>query len=95
MPLLNEVYVAGLTPEQLRTFIMGAAKKFVADPDRFGGRSRNQQPKSLHHRAVCAPGCLLADRSDDGLQLIAIAGGLTDFADIESITIIRAGETGL
>lgn len=92
LPLLNEVHVAGLTPEQLRTFIIGAAKKFVADPTVSVVVREINSRKVYITGLVSHPGAYSLTAPTTVLQLIAIAGGLTDFADTKKITIIRAGQ---
>ena len=91
LPLINEVEVVGLTPEQLRTFLVGAAKKYIADP------TVSVVVREIHSRKVfitgfvAHPGAYPLTTPTTVLQLIAIAGGVTDFADIKKITIIRNG----
>jgi polysaccharide export outer membrane protein len=92
LPLLNDVQVAGLTPEQLRTYLMGAAKKFVADPTVSVVVREINSRKVYITGMVSHPGAYSLTSPTTVLQLIAIAGGLTDFADSKKITIIRAGQ---
>jgi polysaccharide export outer membrane protein len=92
LPLLNDVHVVGLTPEQLRTFLMGAAKKFVADPTVSVVVREINSRKVFITGFVSHPGAYSLTTPITVLQLIAIAGGLTDFADTKKITIIRAGQ---
>ncbi len=92
LPLLNDVQVVGLTPDQLRTFLMGAAKKFVADPTVSVVVKEINSRKVYITGLVSHPGAYPLTAPTTVLQLIAIAGGLTDFADAKKITIIRAGQ---
>ncbi len=92
LPLLNDVHVVGLTPEQLRTFLMGAAKKFVADPTVSVVVREINSRKVFITGFVSHPGAYSLTTPITVLQLIAIAGGLTDFADTKKITIIRTGQ---
>jgi polysaccharide biosynthesis/export protein len=89
VPLLNEVQAAGLTPEQLRTTLTQAASKFVTDP------TASVVVKEIHSRKVFITGSvgksgtypLIGDMNV--LQLIALAGGLAEYADSKNITIMR------
>jgi polysaccharide export outer membrane protein len=90
LPLLNEIPAAGLTPEQLRARLTEAAAKFVEDP------TATVVVKEIHSRNVYITGnvakpatySLMGDMTV--LQLIAMAGGLQEYADAKSIVIIRA-----
>jgi polysaccharide biosynthesis/export protein len=89
LPLLNEVAAAGLTPEQLRAKLTEAASKFVEDP------TATVVVKEIHSRNVYITGNvakpatypLIGDMNV--LQLIALAGGLQEYADAKNIVVIR------
>jgi polysaccharide export outer membrane protein len=89
LPLLNEILAAGLTPEQLRAKLTEAAAKFVEDP------TATVVVKEIHSRNVYITGNvakpatypLMGDITV--LQLIAMAGGLQEYADAKNIVIIR------
>ena len=89
LPLLNDVKAAGLTPEQLRDAINGAAKKFFDDP------SVTVTIKTINSRRVYItgnvhkPGQYPLTTSTTVLQLIAMAGGLAEYANQKNITIMR------
>lgn len=88
MPLINEVKVVGLTPEQVRERITEAMKDYVRDPNvtvlveeinsfrvYFLGEVRTQGPVQFY-------------RPTRLLQGLATAGGLTEFSKKE-ITVLR------
>jgi polysaccharide export outer membrane protein len=89
LPVINEIVAAGLTAEQLRARITEAASKFVTDPN------VSVVVKGIHSRKVFITGMVgkPGDYSIPGrttvLQLIAMAGGLHEFADAKNITINR------
>lgn len=89
LPLLNDVQVAGLTPEQLRDKVTEGAKRFIEDP------SVNVVIKEIRSRKVfitgqvARPGAYALTSPTTVLQLIAMAGGLSEFADQNGITILR------
>jgi polysaccharide biosynthesis/export protein len=89
LPLLNEIQAAGLTPAQLRDRIAEEAKKYVEDP------TVTVEVKAINSRKVFILGEIkkAGPYSITGaltvLQLIALAGGLGDYAKGEKITIVR------
>jgi polysaccharide biosynthesis/export protein len=89
LPLLNEVQAAGYTPEQLRANLVEAATKFVEEP------TANVIVKEIHSRnvyitgSVGKPGAYPLTGEMNVVQLIAIAGGLQDYADSKKIVVIR------
>ena len=90
LPLLNEVQAAGFTPEELRAHLTEAAAKYVEDP------TATVVVKEIHSRNVYITGNvakpatypLVGDMNV--LQLIALAGGLQEYADSKNIVVIRA-----
>ena len=89
IPLLNEVDVKGLTPEQLRVKLTTEAQKFVQDPN------VTVVVKQIHSRVVyitgqvARPGPYALTTSMTVLQLLSTAGGLLEYADEKNITIMR------
>jgi polysaccharide biosynthesis/export protein len=89
LPLLNDVHAAGFTPEQLAGVLATAALKFISDPD------VTVVVKEIHSRRVYVlgnvgnPGMVNLTGDMNVLQLIAVAGGLLEYADKESIVIVR------
>ena len=89
LPLLNDVHALGLTPEQLRDRVSEAAARFIEDP------SVNVVVKQINSRKVfitgqvAKPGAYPLTAPTTVLQLIAMAGGLSEFADQNGITIMR------
>lgn len=94
LPLLNEVQAAGLTPEQLRAQLTEAASKFVTEP------TASVVVKEIHSRKVfitgniAKPGTYPLIGEMNVLQLIALAGGLQEYADSKNISIMRNNEAG-
>ena len=90
LPVLNEVVAAGLTTEQLRARLTEAAAKFIE-----GDPTVSVVVKAINSRKVFITGMVgkSGDYSIPGrttvLQLIAMAGGLHEFADAKNITINR------
>jgi polysaccharide export outer membrane protein len=89
LPLLNEIGAAGSTPEELRARIVEAAEKFIAEPDVTivikDIRSRNVYITGN----VAKPATYPLNSEMTVLQLIAVAGGLLEYADAKNIVVIR------
>ena len=89
IPLLQDVEAAGLTPEQLRDRLNAQAQKFVEDP------SATVVVKEINSRRVyitglvSKPGPYRLTSPTTVVQLIAMAGGLLEYADQENIAIVR------
>jgi len=89
LPLLNDVQAAGLTPDQLRTQLEQAASKFVAEPN------ATVVVKTINSRKVYITGNVIkgGEFPLNGqltvLQLIALAGGLQEYADSKNIVVTR------
>ncbi len=89
LPLLNDVAAAGYTPDQLREKLVEAASKYIEDPN------ATVVVKEIHSRNVYVTGnvakpatyALMGDMTV--LQLIALAGGLQEYADAKNIVVIR------
>lgn len=89
LPLLNEMQAAGLTPEQLRVSIEEAARKFLQEPSVTIVVKQINSRKVFITGMVSKPGSYNLTASTTVLQLIAMAGGLQDYADKEHIVIVR------
>jgi polysaccharide export outer membrane protein len=89
LPLLNDVQAAGLTPEQLRTSIRDKADTLLEDP------TVSVVVKAINSRRVYItgqvgkPGIYALSDSTTVLQLIAMAGGVGEYADSKKIQIVR------
>jgi polysaccharide export outer membrane protein len=83
------VHVAGKTPEQLARALAEATTKYIADPE------VTVIVKEIHSRRVFVVGKVATPGKYDlvgdtnVLQILAIAGGLLEYADAKNIVIIR------
>jgi polysaccharide export outer membrane protein len=95
LPLLSDVQAAGLTPLQLRDLLTEEAKRFVEDPNVSVVVKLINSRKVFVTGEVLKPGPYLLTGPTTVLQMIAIAGGLKEYADSKHITIMRteAGRT--
>jgi polysaccharide export outer membrane protein len=89
LPLLNDVKATGLTPEQLRDQLTKAAEKFVEVP------SVTVVVKQINSRKVFVTGMVgkagpyPLTGPTTVMQMLAMAGGVHEFADQKNITILR------
>lgn len=95
VPLLNDVQASGLTPQQLSDQLAGDAKRWVQDPN------VTVIVRQINSRAVYITGRVMrAGRypltgTTSILQLIAIAGGLDDWANAQNVILMRSEQDRL
>jgi polysaccharide biosynthesis/export protein len=89
LPLLNDVPAAGTTPARLREVLKERAAKFVADPDVTVQVKQINSRKVFITGQVERPGPYPLSAPLSVLQVIAIAGGLKEYADAKHIIIVR------
>jgi polysaccharide biosynthesis/export protein len=95
LPLLNDIQAEGRTPDELRDAIKEAARTFVEDPNPTVIVKEIKSRRVFITGQVEKPGPYLLNGDTTVLQLIAIAGGLKEFADGRNITIMRKGRDGV
>jgi len=89
LPLLNDVQAAGFTPEQLSQALAVAAVKFVDEPDVAVIVKEIRSRKVFLVGQVATPGMVPLTGDMNVLQLIAVGGGLLEYADRKDIVVIR------
>jgi polysaccharide biosynthesis/export protein len=90
LPLLNDVKAAGLTPEQLRDAVNEGAKKyFQEDPSVTINIKTINSRKAFITGSVGKPGPYPLTSPTTVLQLISMAGGLSEFAKQTKISVMR------
>lgn len=90
LPLIGDIQAAGLTPEDLVASVTAAAKKFFDDPSVSIVVKTINSRKVFITGAVGKPGPYVLGEHMTVVQLIAVAGGLQEFADKKHITIVHA-----
>jgi polysaccharide export outer membrane protein len=89
LPLLNDVQAAGLTPEEMRADLEKSAQKYIEDPN------ASVVVKEIHSRKVfitgnvAKPGTFPLTGDMNVLQLIAMGGGILEYADSKNIVVMR------
>jgi polysaccharide biosynthesis/export protein len=89
LPVLNEVHAAGLTPEQLRQKLMQQATKYFEEPNVTIVVKAINSRKVYITGMVAKPGPYSLSGAMTVVQLIAMAGGLHEFADAKNISVLR------
>jgi len=89
LPLLNDVQAAGLTPDQLREQLTGAAVKYVEDPSITVVVKAINSRKVFITGSVGKSGAYPLSAPTTVMQLIAMAGGVQEFADSKNILVMR------
>ena len=95
LPLINDVVAAGLTPDELRERIQQAASRYVEGPNATVVVKQINSRKVFVTGKVARPGTYPLMGPTTVLQMIAMAGGLMDFAKSDRIVVMRtlAGNT--
>ncbi|MBI1875761.1 MAG: polysaccharide biosynthesis/export family protein [Acidobacteria bacterium] len=94
VPLLNDVQAAGLTPEQLRQTIVQSAKRFIEQPVVAVVVKQISNNRVFIAGQVLKPGPFPLAGPTTVLQVISMAGGVTEFADRKNIIITRQERGG-
>lgn len=89
IPVIGDMQAAGLRPDALKESILAAAAKYITDPNvAVVVRTINSRKIFVTGR-VTTPGGRDLRGPLTVLQAIAMAGGLTEYADAKNITILR------
>jgi polysaccharide export outer membrane protein len=89
LPLLNEVTAAGLTPGQLRERLTDESRRYVEDANIIVVVMQINSRRVFITGEVNKPGPYPLAGPTTVLQLIAMAGGLRDYANGKNILIMR------
>ena len=95
LPLVNDVRAAGLTPLELRDALARAFSKYIPDPEVYVIVQEVNSPKVLVMGEVAHPGRYVIKGPTTLYDVVAEAGGLTEFATGSRATLVRnaAGRT--
>jgi polysaccharide export outer membrane protein len=90
LPIIGDISAMGLTPEQLKDQIVKAANKLFKEPPSVTVVVRTINSRKVYITGqVTTPGAHVLTGSLTVMQLISLAGGLTEFAKKKDITIMR------
>jgi polysaccharide biosynthesis/export protein len=89
LPLLNDVVAAGLTPVQLRARLTEDSRRFIKEPVITVVVRQVNNNRAFITGQVLHPGPYALPGPTTVLQLIAMSGGFSDFADRKHVLITR------
>lgn len=89
LPLVRDIKAQGLTPDALRDAIQKAASQYMTDPVVTVVVKQINSRKVFITGQVANPGSFPLTSAMTVMQLIAVAGGLTEFANAKAITVMR------
>ena len=89
LPLLGEMKAAGIKPDVLREQVRVASGKYLTDPNVTIVVRQINSRKVFITGNVTMPDSYPLAGPRTVMQLIALAGGLTEYADSQNISIIR------
>jgi polysaccharide export outer membrane protein len=92
LPLINDIQAAGLTPAQLRDHIAEAARKYIEDPIPTVIVKEIRSRKVFITGQIEKSGSYAINNATTIVQLIAMAGGLREFAQSKNISVLRQQE---
>ena len=89
LPLIGDLQAAGSRPDMLREQIQKAADKYLSDANVTVVVRQINSRKVFITGEVTTPGAYPLVGPRTVMQLIALAGGLTEYADSKSISVMR------
>jgi polysaccharide export outer membrane protein len=89
LPLINEVVAAGLTPEQLREKLTEESRRYMEDASITVVVRQINSRKAFITGEINKPGPYPLTAPTTVMQLIAMAGGLREYANSKKIIIMR------
>ena len=89
LPLVNEIDAAGLTVDEFRKALTAAYEKYQTDPTVLVTVKEIKSRKVFITGNVGKAGAYMLSGPTTVVQLIAMAGGVTEYADTENISVLR------
>lgn len=89
LPLIRDVKAAGLTPQQLADRVQTALREFITDASVTVVVRQMNSRRVFITGEVAKPGAYPLVSTMTVMQLIAVAGGLNEFAEGKSISVMR------
>ena len=89
IPLVDDVKAAGMTPLQLKEYLLAKLREYVETPDVTVIVQEANSYRVYVQGEVKTPGVFKLRSETSLVQLIVMAGGFNDWADRKKITIIR------
>jgi polysaccharide export outer membrane protein len=89
LPLVGDVRAAGYRPDELKSILQKATAKYLTEPNVTVIVRTINSRKVFITGEVTKPGAYQLSGPQTVMQLIAMAGGLTEYADANAITVMR------
>jgi polysaccharide export outer membrane protein len=89
VPLIGDIRAAGLRPDELREQLMKAAGRYLTDPNVAVVARQINSRKVFITGQVATPGAYPLTGPRSVIQVIALAGGLSEYADSKNIILMR------
>lgn len=89
IPLVDDVKAAGMTPLQLKEYLLVKLREYVETPDVTVIVQEANSYRVYVQGEVKTPGVYKLRTETSLVQIIVMAGGFTDWADKKKITILR------
>ena len=89
VPLIGDIRAAGLRPDELREQLGKAAAKYLTDPNVSVVTRQINSRKFFMTGQVATPGAYPLTGPRSVIQVIALAGGLNEYADAKNIILMR------
>jgi polysaccharide export outer membrane protein len=89
LPLIGDVRAAGYRPDELKAILQKATAKYLTEPNVTVIVRTINSRKVFITGEVTKPGAYQLTGPQTVMQLIATAGGLTEYADANAITVMR------
>jgi polysaccharide export outer membrane protein len=89
LPLIRDVKAAGLTPNELAEHIQTSMREFITDATVTVIVKQMNSRKVFITGEVAKPGVYPLRSTITVMQFIALAGGLTEFAEANEIAVLR------
>lgn len=93
-PLAGDIDTDGKTALELREEIVSKLEKYIPEPEVNVAVLQTQGNKAYVVGKVARPGPVLMDQDLDIMQAISVAGGLTTFAKLKKIIVLRRDSSG-
>ena len=94
LPLVGDTQAAGIQPETLASQIETLVGEYLTEPNVTVIVRQVNSRKAFITGEITEPGAYPLIGPLTVVQLIALAGGLTEFADQKRISIVRTGDDG-
>lgn len=89
LPLIGDIRAGGLRPDELRDQLTKAAGKYLTDPHVSVVARQINSRKVFITGQVATPGAYPLSGPRSVIQIIALAGGLSEYADAKNIILMR------